>query len=539
MDKKYDVIIIGGGPNGLEAGAYLAKAGAKVLVLERRYEIGGGLATDELLLPGYSFNTHAIYMMMADYAPIYKDFDFASYGCGHVRPSLQFLMPLSDGRSVKLYNDVESTCKSFAQFSKADADGYRELYNLAKNCVDDFIAPATYVPAIPILDQVVKLQSSEVGRVVMEFSEKTARQIIHQYFENDAIRAMLLYLTCMWGLPYDLEGMGYLVLLYLNRAANYQLCIGGSHTIASALGKIIHENGGMALGPQRIKRIIIKDKSARGVEMDDGAILEAKAVLSTIDPHQTFFNLVGEEHLEKEFIAKLKTWQWEKFSLMTIHLCLEEPPRFKAASSDPELDKAFIYILGVDREEQVIAEFEALYKGELLEKPIFHASFPSLHDPSQAPAGRCSGLITRLVPYHLPSGKDTWYKMSFQETQAEKCLATLNQYASNMNEDTIWQYKLFTPLGMEDKFADMVQGSFKQGAYLPLQMGYQRPNDECSQNRTPIKNLYVGGSSCYPGGCVIWGPGYLAANVLAEDLAMKRWWPEPESVKRAREKGIL
>ncbi|MDO8634679.1 MAG: NAD(P)/FAD-dependent oxidoreductase [Dehalococcoidia bacterium] len=539
MDKNYDVIIIGGGPNGLEAGAYLAKAGAKVLVLERRYEIGGGLATDELLLPGYSFNTHAIYMMMADYAPVYKDFDFQAYGCGHVRPSLQFAMPLSDGRCVKLYNDVESTCKSFAQFSKADADGYRKLYNLAKNCVDDFIAPATYAPAMPILDQVVKLQSSEVGRTIMEFSEKTARQIIHQYFEHDAIRAMLLYLTCMWGLPYDLEGMGYLVLLYLNRAANYQLCIGGSHTVASALGKIIHENGGMALGPQRIKRIIIKDKSARGVEMDDGTILEAKAVLSTIDPHQTFFNLVGEEHLEKEFIAKLKTWQWEKFSLMTMHLCLEEPPRFKAASSDPDLDKAFIYILGVDREEQVIAEFEALYKGELLEKPIFHASFPSVHDPSQAPAGRCSGLITRLAPYHLPSGKDTWYKMSFQETQAEKCLATLNQYASNMNEDTIWQYKLFTPLGMEDKFADMVQGSFKQGAYLPLQMGYQRPNDECSQNRTPIKNLYVGGSSCYPGGCVIWGPGYLAANVLAEDLAMKRWWPESEVVKKAREKGIL
>jgi len=539
MEKKYDVIIIGGGPNGLEAGAYLAKAGAKVLVLERRYEMGGGLATDELLLPGYIFNTHAIYMMMVDYAPVYQDLDFQAYGCGHVRPSLQFAMPLSDGRCVKLYNDVESTCKSFAQFSQSDADSYRELHEIARNCVDNFIAPATYVPAMPTLDQVVQLQSSEVGRIVMEFSEKSAREIIHQYFENDAIRAMLLYLTCMWGLPYDTPGMGYLVLLYLNRAANYQLCTGGSHTIASALGKMIHENGGMVLGPQRIKRIIVEGGVARGVEMDDGSILEARAVLSTIDPQQTFINLVGKNNLEENFVAKIEDWEWEKFSLMTMHLCLEEPPHFKAAASDLDLDSAFIYILGVDTEAQVIAELEALYRGELSEEPIFHASFPSIHDASQAPKGRCSGLITRLAPYNLTTGSDTWYKMSFQESQAQRCLAVLNRYAPNMTEETIWQYRLFTPLGVADKFADMVQGSFKQGAYLPLQMGFQRPNDECSQTRTPIKNLYVGGSSCYPGGCVIWGAGYLAANVLAEDLAIKKWWPEAEIVKKAREKGIL
>ncbi len=262
------------------------------------------MATDELLLPGYLFNTHAIYMMMADYAPLYKDFDFESYRCKHIFPSLQFAMPLSDGRCLSVYSDVEKTCKSFAQFSKADAEGYRELYNLAKTCVDDFIAPATYVPAEPILEQVVQLQSSEVGKTVLEYAEKTPRQIIHQYFENESVRGLMLYLTCMWGLPYDVEGLGYLALLYLNRAANYRLCAGGSHTVASALGKIIHENGGMALGPRRIKRIVIQDGSARGVEMDDGTILEARAVLSTIDPQQTFINLVGEEHLEGEFVEK-------------------------------------------------------------------------------------------------------------------------------------------------------------------------------------------------------------------------------------------
>ena len=237
MEKSVDVIVIGAGPNGLEAGAYLSKAGADVLVLERRYEMGGGLATDELLLPGYLFNTHAIYMMMVDYAPVYKNFDFAAYNCRHVMPSLQVALPLLDGRCICIYHDLEKTCESLAQISQKDAENYRQLYQLSKKCVEDFIGPSTYVPAIPTLDQLVTLQNSEVGRMVMEYSEKSPKNIIGDHFENDSIRALLLYLTCMWGLPYDLEGMGYLVLLYFNRASNYQLCMGGSHTIASALGK--------------------------------------------------------------------------------------------------------------------------------------------------------------------------------------------------------------------------------------------------------------------------------------------------------------
>ena len=151
MENAYDVIIMGAGPNGLEAACYLSKAGLKVLVLERRYELGGGLATEEITLPGYFHNTHAIYMMMVDYAPLYKDFDLeTAYKCSHIFPELQFTLPLSDGSAVCIYNDLEKTCRNFSQFSSHDAEGYRELHNLAKRCVDEFIAPATYVPPSPL-----------------------------------------------------------------------------------------------------------------------------------------------------------------------------------------------------------------------------------------------------------------------------------------------------------------------------------------------------------------------------------------------------
>lgn len=135
----YDIIIIGGGPNGLVAGAYLAKAGQKVLVLERRFEMGGGLATEEVVgTPRFYANTHAIYMMMVDYAPPYQDLELEKlYALKHVYPPLQFAMPLQDGRCLCLYTDVDKSCASIAKFSKEDSDAYRETNHRYKRYMDE------------------------------------------------------------------------------------------------------------------------------------------------------------------------------------------------------------------------------------------------------------------------------------------------------------------------------------------------------------------------------------------------------------------
>ena len=122
---------------------------------------------------------------------------------------------------------------------------------------------------------------------------------------------------------------------------------------------------------------------------------------------------------------------------------------------------------------------------------------------------------------------------------AEQYLVTLQKYAPNMTRDKVLWHYISTPIDVENKYLDMVEGSYKQGLYHPFQMGYLRPNEECSQYRTPVKNLYLAGSSCYPGGCVIWGPGYAATNILAEDLGIDKWWSEPEMVAAARREGLL
>ena len=122
---------------------------------------------------------------------------------------------------------------------------------------------------------------------------------------------------------------------------------------------------------------------------------------------------------------------------------------------------------------------------------------------------------------------------------AARCIDLLRKYIPNLTQDHILWHYITTPLDIGNKFADMVKGSYKQGAYLPLQMGYLRPNEECSQHETPVKNLYVCGASTFPGGLITFGPGYNAANKIAEDLGVERWWGEPECVTKAKARGTL
>ncbi|MDH5695137.1 MAG: NAD(P)/FAD-dependent oxidoreductase [Dehalococcoidia bacterium] len=541
-DKRYDVIIIGAGPNGLELGAYLSRCGVKVLLLEHRAEVGGGLATEEVTLPDYLHNTHAVYFMMADYAPVYQDFQLEKeYNIQHIYPSLQFVLPVSDGRAVCLYSDVEKTCQSIAQFSKHDAEAYRNLYHLSHRLVDEFIAPATYVPPVPALDQMVRLQQLEVGRELAEYSEKTPKEIVDEFFEDEHVKALMLYVTTQWGLGYDDSAMGYLILLYLNRATNYRLVRGGSHMVAQALNKIIHENDGYVRTNQRIQRIVVTDNTASGVELEDGTIIHAdKGVVSTIDPLQTFIKLVGQQNLSSELADNVKNWQWEAYSLLGMHLALAEAPDFTAAAQNPDINRAFVYVLGYETAQELIDDYETIYQGGMGEKACYNCCFPSVHDPSQAPPGRHTGLLSRFAPYRLKeSTHSKWYDMSFKQELTERALDTLQKYAPNMTRDKVlWSY-VSTPVDVENKFPDMVEGSIKQGKYTPFQMGYLRPNELCSQTSTPINNLYMCGASCYPGGCVLWGGGYLAANYLTDKLGVGRWWSELEIVTRAREKGLL
>ena len=542
MTHNYDVIIIGSGPNGLAVGAYLSKAGQKVLLLEKRFEAGGGLCTEQVTIPDYYHNTHSVYMMMVDYAPVYPDFQFEErYGVTHICPDLQVAMPLADGRSLCIYRDVERSCAAIATFSKKDADSYRDMQHHFGELMRNILGPQTYVPmeAAPLM--AAKAEMTELGRALSEYTEKTPEEIVCERFDNEHVRTLMLYMACHWGLDYSQSGVSYMVPIYLNRMTNYRLTAGGSHRVSNALLKSTFEHGGQIRTSVRIKRIILENGTAKGVELEDGTrYMAGKAVVSTIDTHQTFLKYVGEDKLEPEFVDMIRIWQWEKWSLAVSHLALSEPPHFRAADSQPDIDKAFIYVLGYESLADLKGHWDAMSTGEMPAQAGYNCCFPSVHDPYQAPPGRASGLISQMAPFDLKDGgSERWLNHKYRVEVVERQLSVLQRYAPNVTrEKVLWTY-LTTPADIQNKFPNMVNGSYKQGAYHPLQMGYLRPNQDCSQYRTPVKNLYLGGASVAPGGMVLFGPGYNCANAIAEDFGIDKWWKEPEYITAARENGYV
>ena len=244
---EFDVIVIGAGPNGLTTAAYLAKAGQKVLVLERQYEMAGGLATEKPSMGGYLHNTHSIYHMMVDYAPPYKDFAGENeFGrrVKYIYPDPSVVALYADGRYICLYRDIEKAAASIAQFSQKDADTYKKMLPKYKEWMLEFLGPATYVPPAPALDQLPRLESTPIGREISELTPMSPREMIEGLFENDQVRALMLYLACHWGLDPEVGGLGYLVPLYILVAHLHGLVINGSHEVAGALQRVVLDNKG-------------------------------------------------------------------------------------------------------------------------------------------------------------------------------------------------------------------------------------------------------------------------------------------------------
>jgi len=544
-ELEFDGIIIGGGPNGLTTAGYLSKAGLKVAVLERRYEVGGGLATENLTLPGLLIDSHAIYHMMVEYAPPLKDFGLdTTYDLKWIYPELQIVMPFLDGTHLALWTDPQKSYESIQKFSQKDADAFMDFYKKSEEAMDIFLAPASYVNPMPSLEQVVKLMGHPTTHWVDELTQYTPKQIVDNMFEHDKVRTLFLYLATMWGLDYDLEGLGYLVPLMMNRAWHFRLCEGGSHHVAHLLAKYISRNGSRVITGCMIDKIIVENGEAKGVVLEDGTVIKAKQfVCSAINPHQTFFDLVGREKLDAELAGRIDQWTYSDTSFFTVHTALFDRPNFKVAADDPGLNDALIYVVGYESEQDLVDHLEASRRGELHDGG-FNCCFPSVHDPRRVHRGYDSevkhiGLISmECAPYNLKNGGAlAWNRVRRQ--YAEQCKAKLAKYCTNMGEDNVaWDY-IGTPLDTENKFPDMKNGCFKQGAYLPLQMGYFRPNEYCGQHDTPIKRLYMGGACTHSGGMITYGPGYNAANKIAEDLGIAKWWPEPESVTKAKELNLL
>jgi len=342
--SEFDVIIIGGGPNGLIAGAYLAKAGLSVAICERRFEVGGGLATEENLYPCYASNPHVLYHMMVDYMPPIRDFDLDGPALTWIKPNAQTGMVFEDGTSILLSRMANDTKDSISKYSFRDAVTFGKVIRGWRRIVHEIVAPATYIPPMAPIEITMAMQRTATGREMLELGERSPLDIITSTFEHDKVRAVMLYASCMWGLDPRETGLGFMVPLMLDRAVNKCYCYGGSHKFASALAREVVRHGGLILEAATVDNIIVENGRAAGVELGhEGRTLRGKVVMSTLDPQTTFVDLVGREHLPDSLKSMVEGWAWDKWSFNTLHIAANEPPKY--ATDDPFIDQSFATVV--------------------------------------------------------------------------------------------------------------------------------------------------------------------------------------------------
>jgi phytoene dehydrogenase-like protein len=526
--EQVDGIVIGAGHNGLITAAYLAKAGFKMLVIERNPEIGGGTTTDEVTLPGFRHNLHANFHFGCVDAPWVRDLELHRYGFSYILPQVMIAMTYMDGTCVALHQDPEKTAASIARISKQDAETFRSLHERYAVRLRPLVLRFAFSPPLPGEEIANRLKGPD-AEALLAYGELSINQAIEQTFEHDKIRNWLRGIIHARTVDFDTPGTGGFFPAIFSGLHRTGLAMGGSLELPRSLVRIIEECGGSIIRGKTVKEITLKSNEAREVVLDDGTRYEAaKCVVSAIDAPQTM-NLVGEEAFEDDVVKKLKNWKWGDHTLCTIHLALNEAPKYASASFDPDINRTFNVFMGPETTEGFKENMEELERGEFPTRPMGNGACNSLQDPTYAPAGKHVAFWWPFTRFDLHGDSANWD--GIREEATERLIAAWRGYAPNLTEDNILASYVFTPLDISRRNINMGRGAVQSGAYDPDQSGINRPHPTMSSYRTPIKGLYLCGSTTGSGGGMSGAPGHGAANAIAEDLKIKPWWekvPSPE-----------
>jgi phytoene dehydrogenase-like protein len=515
----YDFIVIGAGHNGLACAAYLAKAGAKVLVVERAARVGGACHTEEATLPGFKHNICSVVHTHIPLSPVYRDLELERHGVRYVYPDYLRGTIFPDHRSIVMYRETERMAAELGRYSARDANTFRQLIADYGEFIDSTYLPLMYSPPLPPSLQTAELEKSEEGRALMQWQASTPVQLLKELFESEEVKVHFLSRMTVLGFAPDQFGQGWICLFRILKA-EAPICVGGSQQLAHGLRSVFEKHGGVMRTGVEVKRIAVRGNRASGVELADGTRVQAaKAVVTNVEPKKSFLRMVGEEHLPAFFVTRVKNYHSRGRSLFVLHLALSEPPEYRAAAQNGPVNVAFSQeMFGGSLEDQVRA-YQEIAMGQAPRNEMLQITLPTLFDPSQAPAGRHTAVVWQYAPYALQEG---WGKV--REVYAEHLLGLWRSYAPNMTRDKVLAMKIQDPTDTERLNDNLVNGVDVVGDMTPDQMGYFRPFAGWSSYRTPIEGLYMCGGYCHPGGGVHAGAGHNAATVIVEDFKLERWW---------------
>ena len=522
--QSFDVVIVGGGHNGLICANYLARAGVSVCVFEKRLEVGGGLSTEEATLPGFQHNFHSVFHDCVEHMPAMKDLDLVRHGAEYILPPVQVGMAFDDGRAVTIHTDRDKTVASLARFSEHDARAWAQMDDDYHDFVEALVMPALYAsPPMPS-EQTMALEQSPEGMNYLRLGRATPADVASQTFESEAARvAALFQLAVPRGVVTDYSGLGMLLPLVVTGVERSHLARGGSHVLAHALWRALLEAGGTVRGTYEVTKIVVDGGRAVGVELITGERVEArKAVVSAIDLPQTFMDLIEPDQLEPEFRRRVSNFKLDEFSLFGVHLALREPPRYTSSAFDPDIEHALKVGIGFETNHDFRTMWEQIRAGSAPD-PRLYACCPSIHDPTQAPVGHHTALCWAPAPFELADGgPEAWDRIG--SDYAQRCLATWRKVAPNMDDDNILGMRVLTPLDVYRKLKSMPRGGVFHGRMTLDQIEAFRPLPELAKCTTPVDGLFLAGASLHPGGGILGACGYIAASEVLAHLGLNEWW---------------
>jgi phytoene dehydrogenase-like protein len=528
MQSEYDGIIVGTGHNALVMHAYLARSGLRILAIDRASVLGGGLATVENpRVPGFWHNTHSFFHRAVTTMPWYRDLELERHGVHYVEPELNVALIMSDGRALEWWTNFDKTVESFAEFSKPDAETLRRRVEEFRPIVERILVPEAQSPPLPPERRLELLNRSELGRKFLSISALSPLEFVEREFKRDVIRAGLLFFNGLREVNLELKGFGHSILALLAGQHMAQMCRGGSAKLAQALAADIREHGGEIVTGAEPKSILVQKGKAVGVELVSGERIMGRAfVASGLNPQQTFLRLLNEDVAPRQLRKQAAGFQYNLVGpLFALNLALDEPPRYKAAERRPELNQAFMVILGLEKFAQ-FTEILAAHDAGSIPPTVMWGACPTLFDPTQAPAGKHTAFMWEKLPYALHGSAQNWD--SSKDRHGQAMLRLWSQFAPNLRGKTVIDSFSLSPLDTERSLPNMQGGDLLVGSFANQQVGFNRPFSGAGLYRAPIGSLYLCGGSTHPGGNITGLCGYNAARTIAADLSLPVWWNPPE-----------
>jgi phytoene dehydrogenase-like protein len=517
MTTTTDVVVAGGGHNSLITAAYLARAGYECVVLEARSAPGGGAVTEELLLPGYRFDTCSTGHTLLQANPLIRDDELglvADYGLSYVDPDPVTLVAFPDGETLTMWLDLDRTCAEIARFSERDADAYRRLV-VEYDEVKSLIGAGRFRPVGRGPSVEKTLADHPRGGVWMRRMVLSARDIILREFEEPHVRAFLGWMGSLTAVPIDGAGSALVLYQIVNsrQARSWSLPEGGSGKLIDALVGYLDDHGATIHCDAPVGGLVIEDGRCVGVRTETGEEYRARhAVISTIHVKQ-LVDMAPAETWGEDFVYGVETYD-PGVPFFAAYFAASAPPIFNTAhGAQTAVSSGFAGWL----EDQVRCSRE-LSDEKLIEDPAWLLlATPSLADTGRSPDGHHTVKLVGFNTYDLPEGGAARWD-DIKEEHADRLLEKIQEYAPNFNQSVIDARLVKSPLDIERDNRHMVNGAPHGGDRRIAFIGAQRPAPGWAQHRMPLPGLYQTGGTTHPGGSITGAPGRNAAIVVLEDL---------------------